>query len=218
MLPQCIGVCYDRTLRMLSPLDLGHIILVGALFQGLRFLLPREGGLSRTLRDCLPLDVDAIEKALSTRYTEHIQHLSQVKNGTGSRIGLYFGFVGTHALGMVPSFYSCRRLFHGVLVRHFRLGCHHLCMHTGRWQQPVLLRPQGTCLRCSSTAMDDEAHCLFLCEHPTIVEARNEFLSAVVPPVTSLSCLRYADFWALFSNGRVPLSLGQVCCRLRSGL
>ena len=53
--------------------------------------------------------------------------------------------------------------------------------------------------------MDDEAHCLFLCEHPTIVEARDVFLSAVVPPVSALSSLRYADFWALYSTGRVPL-------------
>ena len=161
---------------------------------------------SGTLRNCLPLDATAIDEALSTRYTQHIQHLSQVEHGTGSRIGLYFRVVGTHALGVVPSFYSCR-LSHGVLVRflRFRLGCHHLRIHTGRWQLPALLRPQRTCLRCSSTAVDDEAHCLFLCEHPTIVEARDIFLSAVVPPVSALSSLRYADFWALYSTGRVPL-------------
>ena len=127
---------------------------------------------------------------------------------------------------MVLYFYSCR-LSHGVLVRflRLRLRCHQfdIGVHTARWQQPVLLRPQRTCLRCSSTAVDDEAHCLFLCEHPTIVEARNLFLSVVVPPVitggttpvitgdhsavmTALSSLRYADFWALSSTGRVPLS------------
>ena len=38
--------------------------------------------------------------------------------------------------------------------------------------------------------MDDEAHCLFLCEHPTIVEAQNLFLLHVVPPVTALSSLK----------------------------
>ena len=178
---------------------------VGALFQVLRILLPRVR-ITRTLRNCLPLDATAIDEALSTRYTQHIQHLSQVEHGTGSRIGLYFRVVGTHALGVVPSFYSCR-LSHGVLVRflRFRLGCHHLRIHTGRWQLPALLRPQRTCLRCSSTAVDDEAHCLFLCEHPTIVEARDVFLSVVVPPVSALSSLRYADFWALYSTGRVPL-------------
>ena len=72
-------------------------------------------------------------------------------------------------------------------------------------QLPALQRPQRTCLRCSSTAVDDETHCLFLCEHPTIVQARDVFLSAVVPPVSALSSLRYADFWALYSTGRVPL-------------
>ena len=180
---------------------------VGALFQVLRILLPREGGLTRTLRACLPLDIDGIDEALHTRYTEHIQRLSQVVNGPGSRTGLYFRVVGTHVLGVVPSVYSCR-LSHGVLVRflRFRLGCHHLRIHTGRWLPPLLPHSQRTCLRCSSTVVDDEAHCLFMCEHPTIVEARDLFLAAVVPPVAALSSLRYADFWALSATGCVPLS------------
>ena len=38
-----------------------------------------------------------------------------------------------------------------------------------------------------------------------VVEARDVFLSAVVPPVSALSSLRYAGFWALYSTGRVPL-------------
>ena len=180
---------------------------VGALFQVLRILLPREGGLTRTLRACLPLDIDGIDEALHTRYTEHIQRLSQVVNGPGSRIGLYFRVVGTHVLGVVPSFYSCR-LSHGVLVRflRFRLGCHHLRIHTGRWLPPLLPHSQRTCLWCSSTVVDDEAHCLFMCEHPTIVEARDVFLAAVVPPVATMSSLRYADLWALSATGCVPLS------------
>ena len=41
---------------------------------------------------------------------------------------------------------------------------------------------------------------------PTIVEARDLFLAAVVPPVAALSSLRYADFWALSATGCVPLS------------
>jgi hypothetical protein len=114
---------------------------VGALFEVLRLILPRAGGLSHMFRTGLPLDVDAIETALTTRYTEHLQHLSQVDRGLGSRIGLYFRVVGTHALGVVPAFYSCR-LSHGVLVRflRFRLGGHHLRIHTGRWHQPALPR------------------------------------------------------------------------------
>ena len=71
---------------------------------------------------------------------------------------------------------------------------------------PLLPHSQRTCLRCSSTVVDDEAHCLFMCEHPTIVEARDLFLAAVVPPVAALSSLRYADFWALSATGCVPLS------------
>ena len=81
-----------------------------------------------------------------------------------------------------------------------------LRIHTGRWLLPVLPHSQRTCLRCSSTVVDDEAHCLFMCEHPTIVEARDLFLAAVVPPVAALSSLRYADFWALSATGCVPLS------------
>ena len=56
------------------------------------------------------------------------------------------------------------------------------------------------------TAVDDEAHCLFFCEHPTMVEARDLFLSAVVPPVAALTSLKHADFCALCSTGRIPLS------------
>ena len=75
-----------------------------------------------------------------------------------------------------------------------------------RWLPPLLPHSQRTCLRCRSTVVDDEAHCLFMCEHPTIVEARDLFLAAVVPPVAALSSLRYADFWALSATGCVPLS------------
>ena len=62
-----------------------------------------------------------------------------------------------------------------------------------------------------------------VCEHPTIVEARDLYLSAVVPPVTALSSLlRYTDFWALSSTGRVPLSAlvkyVAVCFRVCPGL
>ena len=91
----------------------------------------------------------------------------------------------------------------------FWVVCWHCDMVFLRWHSIIdysLLRPQCTCLRCSSTAVDDEAHWLLLSEHPTLVEARYLFLSAVVPPVTARSSLRYADFWALSSTGSVPLS------------
>jgi len=44
--------------------------------------------------------------------------------------------------------------------------------------------------------LDDEAHCLFLCDHPTVVEAQGLCLAAVVAPVARMSSLRYADEWA----------------------
>ena len=47
---------------------------------------------------------------------------------------------------------------------------------------------------------------LLIYNNPTIVEARDLFLAAVVPPVAALSSLRYADFWALSATGCVPLS------------
>ena len=108
MLPQSIGVPY-ATYNVDDALSTRSCAqnFVGALFQVLRLLLPCVGGLTRTFQDCLPLDVDGTEEAFHTRDTEHIQRLSQVVNGPGSRIGLYFRVVGTHVLGVVPSFYSC---------------------------------------------------------------------------------------------------------------
>ena len=101
--------------------------------------------------------------------------LSLVRNGLVSRVGLYFRAVGTHALGTVPECYRLPRS-HGVLVRfsRFRLGCHHLRVDTLRWVQPPLPRCQRVCLHCHSACLDDEAHCLLVCSHPTIVDSRGE--------------------------------------------
>ena len=83
---------------------------------------------------------------------------------------------------------------------------------------PPLPHSQRTSLRCLSTVIDDEAHCLFMCEHPTIVEAGDSFLAAVVLPVAALSSLRYADLWALSATGGVPLAAlvkyRAVCARV----
>ena len=53
-------------------------------------------------------------------------------HGAGARTGLYFREVAVHGLGEVPRYYSLV-LSHGVLLRflRFRLGCHHLRIHTG---------------------------------------------------------------------------------------
>ena len=53
----------------------------------------------------------------------------------------------------------------------------------------IKARQSMLCLCCHSTVVDDESHCVFLCEHPTVVKARDLFLAAVVPPV---SFVRYA--------------------------
>ena len=179
---------------------------VGALFAVLRLILPRAGGLTRLFRDAQPLDEEALEVALSRRYTEHVASLSRVVSGLGSRIGLYFRDVGTHALGVVPPFYSCT-LSHGLLVRflRFRLGCHHLRVNTGRWTHPPLSRLRRRCLRCHGEGLaplDDEAHCLLFCAHPDLVESRDTFLHSLAP-VSRAALRTYSDFWALASSGHL---------------
>jgi len=61
---------------------------------------------------------------------------------------------------------------------HFRLGCHHLRIHTGQWQQPRLPRRACVCLRCSLNVVDDEAHCLLACPGPTLQQQRELLLSS----------------------------------------
>jgi hypothetical protein len=71
--------------------------------------------------------------------------------------------------------------------------------------QPAFHRSHRICLRCSSRAGNDEAHCLFSCAHPTRDEARDTLLAANVSPLASQHLLStYADFWALAATGRVP--------------
>ena len=45
-----------------------------------------------------------------------------------------------------------------------------------------------------------------MCEHPTIIEARDLILAALMYPVAALSSLGYADLWALSATGGVPLA------------
>jgi hypothetical protein len=178
---------------------------VGALFRVLRVLLPTERGLVGLLRAGHELDASAVDAALSRAYMEHLHTLSQVVSGSGSRIGLYFRVVGTHALGMVPPYYSGRHS-HVVLVRflRFRLGCHHLRVHTGRWASPVIPRTQRFCQRCTDSQLglvDDEAHCLLRCTHPTLVQHRAHLFG----PIPLGTVPSYAAFWALVESGRLPV-------------
>lgn len=180
-------------------------VLVTLAYRVLRVVLPRERGLVGIFRAGQELDATAIEAALSLAYMEHIHTLSQVVSGSGSRIGLYFRDVGTHAPGMVPPYYSGRHS-HGVLVRflRFRLGCHHLRVHTGRWASPVIPRTRRFCQRCSdlqSALVDDEAHCLLWCTHPTIVQQRIHVFGSI--PVGTVAS--YAAFWALAGSGRLSM-------------
>jgi hypothetical protein len=55
-------------------------------------------------RQCI--DECKVNLAISRRYLEHVKQLSLVQEGLGSRLGLYFRVVGTHALGTVPSLVS----------------------------------------------------------------------------------------------------------------
>jgi hypothetical protein len=170
---------------------------VAALDKVLRLLLPRATGVSRAFREGQPLDADEIDQALTARYEAYIAECALVLEGLGSRIGLYFRDVARHALGVVPEHYALR-LPHGILVRflRFRLGCHHLRVHTGRWEHPVLRHSQRFCERCSTRVVDDEAHCLLSCQHAELVEAR-ELLMATVP--FDLSAIpTYKEFWNRF--------------------
>jgi hypothetical protein len=90
--------------------------LVYALFQVLRILLPTERGLVARFKDRQCIDECEVKSAISRRYLEHVKQLSLIQEGLGSRLGLYFRVVGTHALGTVPSFYHLP-LSQGVLVR-----------------------------------------------------------------------------------------------------
>jgi hypothetical protein len=54
-------------------------------------------------------------------------------------------------------------------------------------------------------AIDDEAHCLWACGHPDLVEARDNFLANLVPRVSGAPMRTYADFWALAADGCVSV-------------
>jgi hypothetical protein len=174
--------------------------LVHALFQVLRILLPTERGLVARFKNGQCIDESEVESAITKRYLEHVKQLSLVQDGLGSRVGLYFRAVGLHALGTVPEYYRLP-LSQGVLVRflRFRLGCHHLRVNTGRWVQPPLPRRQRVCLRCHSACLDDEAHCLLVCSHPTIVDAR-EKMHAAIPVAFRHNMATYAQFWGMLGR------------------
>ena len=103
-------------------------------------------------------------------------------------------------IGYSPRIYRLP-LSHGVLVRflRFRLGCHHLRVNTGRWVQPPLPRRQRVCLRCHSACLDDETHCLLVCSHLTMVDAR-EKMHAAIPVAFRHNIATYAQFWGVLGR------------------
>ena len=87
----------------------------------------------------------------------------------------------------------------GMRFLRFRLGCHHLRVNTGRWVQPPLPRRQRVCLRCHSACLDDETHCLLVCSHPTMVDAR-EKMHAAIPVAFRHDMATYAQFWGVLGR------------------
>ena len=126
----------------------------------------------------------------------------------------------------MPRFYLLN-LSHGLLLRflRFRLGCHHLRINTGRWQEPPLPRSERLCLRCSMSAtVDDEAHCVWECRHPTLVDYREDLLAALQAalPTERRQLFTFSNFWSVVSRLE-DLSLQSwtvryiaLCCRVAS--
>ena len=180
---------------------------VRALFQVLRILLPSERGLVARFRGEQPFDASDVDAALLARYQQHVTSKAAIQEGKGSRLGLYFREVASHALGDVPQYFSLR-VSHGPMTRclRFRLGCHHLRIHTGRWQQPRLPRRACVCIRCSLNVVDDEAHCLFACTHPTLQQQREQLRAALrLQGVVQFDSLRtYKQFWQAMDSCGSP--------------
>ena len=193
---------------------------VRALFQVLRTLLPSERGLQGCFRREEALDAVVVDQALQDRYCEFVAAAARVLEGPGSRMGLYFREVVLHALGDVPPYFALR-VSHGVMTRclRFRLGCHHLRVHTGRWLQPPLPRVERTCIRCTCQSVDDEAHCLLSCAHPGLASLRTALASTLQPEVRLAALRTYKQFWQALavcgpSRGQAVAHFIATCVRV----
>lgn len=61
----------------------------------------------------------------------------------------------------------------------FRLGSHHLHVHTGRWCVPPTPVSESTCKRCAQhLAVDDETYCVLHCTQPILVAVRARLYAA----------------------------------------
>jgi hypothetical protein len=130
------------------------------------------------MRDLQPLCVRTVRAALTQYYSSYCDRLRQVQQGQGSRTGFYFREVGNHLAGKLPQY--LRKWLRRIQVQHcllFRLGCHHLHVHTGR--RADLPRPQRLCQRCSIRAVDDEYHCIHRCQYRPLAAARAQLQATV---------------------------------------
>jgi hypothetical protein len=143
-------------------------------------LLKVDRQLVSSMRALQYINAKVVEEKLAARYQEWVQlQVAETTAGTGM-IRQYFTTVGTHEMGHRPDWY-CINVPHKVAVSflRFRIGCHHLRVHTGRWQRPKIDRPQRTCIRCAGlfervadVPVDDETHCLVDCQEPVLVQER----------------------------------------------
>jgi hypothetical protein len=121
-----------------------------------------------------------------------------------------------HSWVTVPSFLSFVPFSRGFGA--IRLGCHHL-RNTGRWVHPPVVRRRGFFSRCHSTCLDNEAHCLLVCSHPTIVDSR-EKMHAAIPAAFLHNVATYAHFWNTLGRLLSPdmvvatVKLVAVCTRV----
>jgi hypothetical protein len=165
------------------------------LYAVLVFVCPRGQWRRRMLAPQLEvLPLGHIKAALREHYNTAVAALKLRQPGeAGSWRGWYFREVGTHPMGTQPV-YLRRRLPYRQVVDclRFRLGAHSLQVRLGRHARPFVPRSRRYCLRClPRRCVDDEAHCLYHCAHPTLVEAR-----AHLAPVTQgLVCRSVADLF-----------------------
>ena len=140
----------------------------------------RAGHWSRTFTQGLPIDAKAVRQLLHNAYDDYVASFRGVYEGEGSRLGFYFREVADHTAGQLPK-YLTLPLSHDVVraCMRFRLGCHYLRVHTGRWLTPPLPRERRLCQRCAARCLDDEMHCLFACQHRDLRRARARLCAVV---------------------------------------
>lgn len=141
----------------------------------------RAGHWSRTFNQAHPIDTKVVGQLLQAAYVEHLESYRGLREGEGSRIGYYLREVAEHGPGQVPTYLTLGLPSSTTRAcMRFRLGCHFLRVHTGRWSHSVA-RAERVCQRCPAAhrQLDDEVHCLFSCWHRSIRQARARLCAKV---------------------------------------